>query len=486
MSPRSSSWVFLVTGAASFVVACAEPEGDLDAGPAPSASGGGAGLPPSTGGVANGATGGSGASAGAPSACTEGWADCDGNAANGCESNTAKDSFNCGACGNPCKLSHSSSVCEAGACVVACLDSWGDCDGNTANGCESPLTGADSCGACGVKCSGSGPNTTGSCKGGACASECAAGFDDCTSAPGCETAVSKDPKNCGACAHDCGGQACVGGECVPSVLYSDANASPTGLALGASAVFWTDPYLDQVGMAPKGGGAAKILAESTSSPWGIAADGSSVYWASDFDEAVWKVPQAGGAKVKLASIPSSGTSAGLAVSGGTLYWLGADTLRATPVGGGTTQVLGNATTPTSLTLVIDSGNAYWGSWSDGNVVRMQLAGGTTSVLASASYPNDVDVDASSLYFGDDSGLWQVAKSGGTPKLLASATSGVYNVATDGTNVYFSDGTLLERVPVGGGKRVKLRTLSSIGQIRLDAGFVYWTENGSGSVLRLPK
>ncbi|MBE7481953.1 MAG: hypothetical protein HS104_18490 [Polyangiaceae bacterium] len=477
MSRAKWTSFFLVTGAASLVVACAEPGSDLgtDASGGAPASGGAAGGPP--------ASGGSGAT---PGACNAGWADCDGDAANGCETSTSADAFNCGACGNVCKLSHSSAQCEAGACVIACLPAWGDCDGDAKNGCEAALTSADSCGACGVKCSGDGPNTKGSCSAGACKSECAEGFDDCDAAPGCETAVGSDAKNCGACGHDCGGQACVSGECEPSVVYSDPNASPTGLALGESAVFWTDTYLDQIGTAPKTGGSPKILASDTSSPWGIAVDATQVYWASDWDESVWKIPQSGGAKTKLADVPSSGTTAGLAVSGATLYWLGADALRATPVAGGTTQVLGTASTPSSLTLVIDAGNAYWGSWSDGNVMRMPLAGGAPSVLASASFPNDVDADASSLYYGDDNGLWKVAKSGGAPTQLASVIGGVYNVATDGAHVYYSEGTLLYRVPVAGGKPLKLRSVSGIGQIRLDAGFVYWTDGGSGSVLRLPK
>lgn len=474
MSPKSGSSVLCF---AFLLAACAQPGGELggSAGGAPAVTGGAAGAPP--------AGGGSGAE---PPGCSAGWLDCDGDAANGCETHTATDSFNCGACGEVCKLSHSSSLCEAGACVVACLDSWGDCDGDATNGCESPLTGADSCGACGVTCSGAGPNTVGSCKAGACASECTPGFDDCSAAPGCETAVANDAKNCGACGHDCGGQPCVGGECEPAVVYSESSASPAGLALSDGAVFWTDPSLDRVGSAPKAGGSPKILAESTSAPWGISVDATHVYWASDWDEAVWKVPLGGGAKTQLAGVPSSGTTAGLAVSGGTLFWLGADTLRATPVAGGVTQVLGSATTPSSLTLVIDAGNAYWGSWADGNVLRMPLAGGSTSVLAAASYPNDVDVDATSLYYGDDAGLWKVAKTGGTPTLLAAVVGGVFNVATDGAYVYYSEGTLLWRVPVAGGKPLKLRSVNGVGQIRLDAGFVYWTESGSGSVLRLPK
>src|SRR5262249_7381344 len=77
----------------------------------PSSPNDGGGVPPGTPpppppGNPPGADGGS---------CAAGTADCDGNAANGCETNTQADDGHCGGCANPCA---SGSSCQAGKCVT--------------------------------------------------------------------------------------------------------------------------------------------------------------------------------------------------------------------------------------------------------------------------------------------------------------------------------------------------------------------------------
>ena len=50
-----------------------------------------------------------------PGACVAGYADCNANAADGCESNSASDARNCGRCGNVCAAGQ---ACSAGTCGV--------------------------------------------------------------------------------------------------------------------------------------------------------------------------------------------------------------------------------------------------------------------------------------------------------------------------------------------------------------------------------
>ena len=115
--------------------------------------------------------------------CRDGWGDCkDGNSTNtsgvadgkigtdGCETNIYEGQSintddkvhtieNCGACNQTCEPSNvESAICSFGQCKYSkCISSdkeaYGDCDGNTANGCESDLHSIDNCGVCGKKCS---------------------------------------------------------------------------------------------------------------------------------------------------------------------------------------------------------------------------------------------------------------------------------------------------------------------------------------------
>ncbi|MFP2903823.1 Ig-like domain-containing protein [Pyxidicoccus sp. 3LFB2] len=70
--------------------------------------------------------------------CPAGTADCDGNSTNGCEVDLTTDEDHCGACGTTCQDSpYAQGVCRAATCGNTCQPGWYDCDGNTANGCES-------------------------------------------------------------------------------------------------------------------------------------------------------------------------------------------------------------------------------------------------------------------------------------------------------------------------------------------------------------
>jgi len=82
------------------------------------------------------------------------YGNCDGNAANGCETplNTLT---NCKICGGACPVRpNSSGVCQYNSvgCNIICHSGWGNCDGVKTNGCEVSLTASPNCGACGRVC----------------------------------------------------------------------------------------------------------------------------------------------------------------------------------------------------------------------------------------------------------------------------------------------------------------------------------------------
>jgi hypothetical protein len=155
--------------------------------------------------------------------CAPGFADCDKNPANGCETNTNTSTGNCGSCGTACSPANATGACSNGTCGIAmCNSGFSDCDGNPANGCEvNDNTDPNNCGGCGIKCNL--PNATATCNGGKCAiATCATGFSDCDGNPtnGCETSTGTDPANCGSCGHVCNlanaTAGCSGGGCTVS------------------------------------------------------------------------------------------------------------------------------------------------------------------------------------------------------------------------------------------------------------------------------
>jgi hypothetical protein len=163
-------------------------------------------------------------------ACATGFGDCDGAAANGCETATATAVAHCGGCGTACPArDHATVTCAAGACGFTCAQGFADCDRDAANGCEVDLGGDPAnCGACGGACAAT-PNGTPTCAAGACGVSCAAGFGNCDGsiANGCEVATTTSETHCGACGMRCASRA---GATVSCAASACAFACTTGNA----------------------------------------------------------------------------------------------------------------------------------------------------------------------------------------------------------------------------------------------------------------
>lgn len=170
------------------------------------------------------------------SVCAAGFADCDGLPGNGCEVDLRVTSMNCGTCGHACTLPNATAGCSAGACVVAsCAVGFANCNGNAADGCETDIriSGAN-CGSCGRVCTAT--HATPVCSAGSCAfSSCQGGFGNCDGMAGndCEATLNTTA-NCGSCGTVCPTPG--GSHTVPACLL-EAGTHGCGAACESG---WTD------------------------------------------------------------------------------------------------------------------------------------------------------------------------------------------------------------------------------------------------------
>ena len=194
-----------------------------------SASGGTEGTP------AGGSAGGGAAGTGGGSACGAGRGDCNGDPKDGCETNLTTSLASCGACGKACPAAAFSqkATCEGGTCVATCAPYTDDCDGSSANGCETDLSNdVVHCGACATSPCADGPHGLASCEGGTCSLACDDGFANCDGEldNGCEVALASDDAHCGACAVACStAGSCKNGACQCAASATVAELLPLDL-----------------------------------------------------------------------------------------------------------------------------------------------------------------------------------------------------------------------------------------------------------------
>ncbi len=400
----------------------------------------------------------------APLDCAPGTADCDADPDDGCEADTTKDTANCGVCGLSCQGPNvKDGTCAASACTLACEPGYADCDTNPANGCETYLQGdGANCGACGNDC------THGGCAASSCtappvalgtttapdpngpialdaanvyvAGQISPNMGGVISIPksgGLATMVVSDDCNIASLVVDAGTVYWAGADCntltgaiksAPiatggtKVLATQSVYNPTGLIADATTLYWHETSLGAILSLPKAGGQPKAVARLVDNGVemqvsGLAADATNLYFtARDYITSTWalySVPKSGGAHEVLATLPP-GSSGQLAISGTDLY-VATDTSIAhiSTTGGSLTTFaganLGSADPTTTLavaSLAIAGGNLYWSAGATkaiaicptpGGIWKIPLAGGAAVGLASDESPAPIAADASGVY-----------------------------------------------------------------------------------------
>ncbi len=151
--------------------------------------------------------------------CNAGFGNCDSNNANGCEINTGTSVMHCGRCGTACPApANATATCAAGVCGFTCNAGFANCDMNAANGCEvNTNTTLAHCGRCDNACP-TPANGAATCAAGMCGlGACTTGFANCdaNATNGCEVNTAVNASHCGGCNMACpSGATCVAGACV--------------------------------------------------------------------------------------------------------------------------------------------------------------------------------------------------------------------------------------------------------------------------------
>jgi hypothetical protein len=327
---------------------------------------GGAGAGNASGGAAGGgATG--------PHVCTAGFADCNGDSTDGCETDLGNDAAHCGSCAHDCL----GSACSKGLCepeVLAsglyfasriALDStrvyWTSADG-TINAL--PLAG--------------GAMVT-----------LAAGQDDPW-----DIAVDKAGVYWTDGGADTVMSAPLGGG-MPTLLTEAGN--PLSIVVHGGYVYFTDTYDkasndEHVTRVPLPSGPSQVVG-STLGAWAVAASDERAYWSDTASDTVWTAPVSGGTAMVLASGIVDPTD--IEVDSDAVYVVGLEATYRIPLAGGAAEPL---VWGAGRGLAIDADHVYVGT-ADGRVLRAPKAGGAALALARTElYPYDMAVNDQYLYW----------------------------------------------------------------------------------------
>jgi hypothetical protein len=205
-----------------------------------------------------------------PGSCVTGFAHCSARPEDGCEADLSKPT-SCGGCGFICYGSYKCALVGSRyQCVIDCSTPG---DTNCSNACVNLSKDPWNCGACAHNCFTDNPHATLSCVDSKCKIDaCDDGYGDCNAEPGCESRLDT-ADNCGAC----GKKACAyanatspcskGGVCEPVCNSGFANCDKTSLdceAPSATAPCWPH-YLgtSALGGMPQWTTSVAILADGT-------------------------------------------------------------------------------------------------------------------------------------------------------------------------------------------------------------------------------
>jgi hypothetical protein len=325
-----------------------------------------------------------------------------------------------------------------------------------------------------------------------------------------------DPNHCGGCGLKCNTK-CNAGQCIETLVSLGADDGPWVIAVDATSLYWTSQgRCGGEGGASSGtvmkmaldGSGQMTLASGQDQPIAIAVDKTSVYWVNQCagKGAVLKESLTGGSPVTLAT--GLDRPANIALDATSVYFTTADAVLSIPLDG---VVEGGA--PTTLAsgqgasagVGVEGATVYFGGGKPPNIKSVPSAGGKVTNLTpktACDVPYCASVgglttDAHDAYWSalmlggySTSAVSAMKLSGGVPDDLDDDQGIVANLASDGTNLYwttyanapgYGDVNTVEKVSVAGGAPTTIAANQHAPRgIAVDATSVYWANSGSPS------
>ena len=423
---------------------------------------------------------------------------------------------------------------EGGNPPFECPPGKGECDPTDPTDCETFLTLATSCGACGVAC-GSVHGTsvcdtaTLTCK---VMGACNTGYADCNTSgvDGCEVTLATDPKNCGTCGRDCGGGTCTNGQCGAAIVFDPTGATQltynyTGTAVltGSTLVKVNTSSGTEIRVATLPTtpdtvkGTALVTNQSNVYIYGLHADASNVYYSlsgSPNSTVLWKPLTAMETTTPKTAVTLPDTYyAKIITSNSTAFYMVNSANVILAAGKNLTGAAQPASPPTGLTtarsaindLVVAGGYLYWIE-SPNVVYAYSLVNGGAPVAVDAttqsgyySYQGIV-TDGTYVYWstynGSSSKIRRIAAN------VAPSADAVQDVAigiaapssglaVDANYVYYyyQNATVWRVVKDGSVTPTQIGTVNATpyfySMFAVDSGYVYGT-GGNGQIVRVAK
>jgi hypothetical protein len=320
---------------------------------------------------------------------------------------------------------------------------------------------------------------------------CAAGETACTN--GC-TSLAGDKDNCGRCGRSCSGGECVTGVCTPAVL-AIGQGLPRRVAVHGENVYWTNAApMGGVRTTTKNGGMTnKVQDLENARGLTLSTDGVAFYTSYQIGGVLWRyVLGTGDAPTAIGS--GQDFAPEVVVDGTNVYWSNGTSIQKKDSNGlGTpTTVAGGQSSPHGLAVV--GGDVFWvtnDSFS-GGLWRTSVGGGTVEQLTSTTAARAVAAHAGIVYYAGLSVNWKVVAYDTATKIdkaIAVDQGLVEGVAADASGVYWTRTDEGEVVHLAPGATTPVPIAKGFDKpfaIALDAGFVYFTTEGDGRILKLAK